>query len=174
MWKRLRHLAGRLFGFHAEIDALKGRIQELSWDRVFGMWTRNAFLQFCKVMPRGERTVVFIDLDRIHALNHRLGYAEVDRRVKGTFSIPLRSSDIVARWFSGDEIVILFDTNPDSALTKVREIEASAAEHGLTFTFAVGTWEVGVQGIEDVVTSLSTEARKRRGRRLARRERRAV
>src|SRR3972149_6988341 len=99
----VKALIGRILGYQSEIEALNRKLQELSWDQVFGMWTRTAFLQFCRVMPRGRRALVFIDLDHIHELNHKLGYAEVDRRVRSTFSIPLRSSDIVARGDSGDE-----------------------------------------------------------------------
>lgn len=152
---------GRMFGFQAQIDTLTEKLQELSWDKVFGMWTRTAFLQFCRVMPRGHRTVVFIDLDRIHSLNHELGYTEVDRRVKSAFSIPMRSSDIVARWYSGDEIVILFDNDHDSALAKVQALGASAAGQGLTFTFEVGAWEVGVQDIVEVIGGLSAANRRK-------------
>jgi diguanylate cyclase (GGDEF)-like protein len=126
------------------------------------MWTRTAFLQFCRVMPRGERIVAFIDLDHIHDLNHSQGYEEVDRRVKATFSIPLRSSDVVARWYSGDEIVILFDNDRESALAKVKELEASAARHGLTFTFEVGQWRVGEQDVVQMVNALSAASRLRR------------
>ena len=155
----IRKIIGRALGFQAQIDSLTEKLQELSWDKVFGMWTRTAFLQFCRIMPRGHRTVVFIDLDRIHSLNHELGYTEVDRRVKATFSIPLRSSDIVARWYSGDEIVILFDNDHESALAKVQALTASAAHQGLTFSFEVGTWEVGVQDIVEVIGGLSAANR---------------
>ena len=55
--KNLRRLYGRLFGFHQEIQELEKRVQELSWDEPFGMWTRGAFLQFCRVMPRGAVAV---------------------------------------------------------------------------------------------------------------------
>ncbi len=149
-------------GFQNQIDTLTTKLQELSWDSVFGMWTRTAFLQFCRVMPRGERTVVFIDLDRIHELNREKGYAEVDRRVKAAFSIPLRSSDVIARWYSGDEIVILFDNDRESALQKLQELQASAAAQGLSFTHEVGTWNVGVKGVVDVVDALSSANRLKR------------
>jgi GGDEF domain-containing protein len=152
---------GRALGYQQQIDSLSAKLEELSWDSVFGMWTRTAFLQFCRVMPRGERILVFIDLDRIHDLNHSLGYAEVDRRVKSTFSIPLRSSDVVARWYSGDEIAILFDNDRDSAIAKVRELESSAAVQGLTFTFEVGQWRVGEQDVVDVMNALSAANRRR-------------
>jgi diguanylate cyclase (GGDEF)-like protein len=155
----VRKLIGRFYGFQAQIDTLTEKLQELSWDKVFGMWTRTAFLQFCRIMPRGQRTVVFVDLDRIHSLNRTLGYSEVDKRVKCAFSIPLRSSDIVARWYSGDEIVILFDNDRDSALAKVHELELSAAAQGLTFTHEIGTWNVGVESIVDVVDGLSSANR---------------
>jgi GGDEF domain-containing protein len=156
---KLREAVGRILGYQDRIDALTTKLQELSWDSVFGMWTRTAFLQFCRVMPRGERTVVFIDLDGIHALNQAEGYAEVDRRVKAAFSIPMRSSDVIARWYSGDEIVILFDNDREGALQKIRALEASAASQGLTFTYVVGTWNVGVQGIVDVVDALASANR---------------
>ena len=154
---------GRALGYQQQIDSLAAKLEELSWDSVFGMWTRTAFLQFCRIMPRGERTLVFIDLDKIHELNHAKGYAEVDRRVKAAFSIPMRSSDIVARWYSGDEIVILFDNDRESALQKLHALEESAAAQGLSFSFEVGTWNVGVQGIVDVVDALSSANRLKQG-----------
>ena len=66
----LRQLAARLFGFDREIRALHEHIRGLSWDTAFGMWTRGAFLQFCQIMPRGTRTIVFLDLDHMHVPHH--------------------------------------------------------------------------------------------------------
>ena len=40
------------------------------------MWTRNAFLQFCHVMPRDVRWIAFLDMNKIHELNEELGYTE--------------------------------------------------------------------------------------------------
>ena len=166
----LRKLVGRVFGFDAEIEGLRGKIQEhsaeieglleqikdLSWDTSFGVWTRGAFLQFCHVMPRGARMLAFIDLDEIHMHNEKLGYSEVDRRVKATFSVSFRRSDLVARWYSGDEIVILFDTDlPEVADRKLAELRESAQSQGLSFKATVGTWDVGSGVIEDVVKELS-------------------
>ena len=153
----LRRLVGKLLGFEQELDELRQQVRELSWDETFGMWTRGAFLQFCQVMPRGPRVVIFIDLNHIHELNERLGYAEVDRRVKATFSMPFRRSDIVARWYSGDEIVILFDAGRAGAARKLEQLEQSAADQGLTFFWAIGDWEVGKKDIETVVNSLAEE-----------------
>ncbi len=158
----LRALLGELLGFQGEIRELRRRIDELSWDRVFGMWTRTAFLQFCRVMPRGPRTIAFIDLDCIHSLNRSHGYAEVDRRVRETFSIPFRKSDVVARWYSGDEIVILFDGGREGADRKIAELKRSAIAHGLGFAWEVGSWQAGTDDIVETVNALSEAMREGR------------
>lgn len=159
----LRQLVGRLFGFDAEINQLRRQVEELSWDSSFGMWTREAFLQFCHVMPRDTRCIAFIDLNRIHDLNEQLGYSEVDRRVKEMFSVPFRRSDIVARWYSGDEIVILFDSAPAIAQQKIEQLRKSGAEHDLTFYCEIGEWEIGKQTVESVVDGLAQRVLDRKG-----------
>jgi len=159
----LQRIVGRLFGFHDTIRDLERKVEELSWDDAFGMWTRSAFLQLCRVMPRQKRVVVFIDLDDIHGRNLQWGYVEVDRRIKKAFAIPLRRSDIVARWYSGDEIVILFDSDEQGAVRKVEELKRSAARQDLTFEYEIGAWDVGVESISDVVEAL-TERNRRRAR----------
>ncbi len=151
VWRRL---AGRIFGFHQEIAFLREQVDQLSWDTAFDMWTRGAFLPFCQVMPRSTRVVVFIDFDDIHRLNNQVGYADVDRRIRNTFSVPFRRSDVVARWYSGDEIVILFDSNREGAERKLEELTHWARKEGLSFKYALGEWEVGKQTAEDVIGAL--------------------
>lgn len=150
-----KQVISRIFGLHTHIAELERRIRELSWDNAFDMWTRNAFLQFCRVMPRGRRTVAFIDLDDVHGLNASLGYQEVDRRIQSAFAIPWRSSDIVARWYSGDEIVILFDNDYEGAEIKINELKASASDNGLGFAYEIGSWYVGEEPIEAPVERIS-------------------
>ena len=153
----LRKLAARIFGFEQEIAELEEKVKELSWDTAYGMWTRGAFLQFSQVMPRGRRTVVFIDFNEVHIHNRAHGYAEVDRRIRASFSVPFRSSDLVARWYSGDEMVILFDGDRDFAESALRELEESAKSNGLTFKCEIGVWEVGKRPVEEVVEKLSNK-----------------
>jgi GGDEF domain-containing protein len=153
----LREAVIRMFGLQREIKDLRTKVEELSWDEPFGMWTRGAFLQFCRVMPRGIKTVAFLDLDEIHSLNERLGYSEVNRKVRSTFSIPFRRSDLVARWFSGDEIVILLDCDREGAELKIAQLRESARRHGLSFTYEIGEWDVGRQSILKVIENLSSK-----------------
>jgi len=161
----LRQLLARLFGFDREIAALHEQVRELSWDTAYGMWTRGAFLQFCQIMPRGSRTIVFLDLDRIHVLNEKLGYLSVDRRISAAFGGLFRRSDVVARWYSGDEIVILFDADHQAALRKVDQLADSGRAQGLSFKYAIGEWEVGVEPIEDVVDRLAADVMAQKGAR---------
>lgn len=153
--KTIKHFIGAIFGFHQEIHALRERVAQLSWDANFGMWTRDAFLEFCRVMPRGVRIVAFIDLNDIHALNYQVGYTEVDRRIRATFAIPFRRSDLVARWYSGDEIVILFDSDRPGAEHKLSELRESAGRQGLTFVSEIGEWQVGQQPVIEAINALS-------------------
>jgi GGDEF domain-containing protein len=161
--ERIKRFLGRILGFEKELEDLRQRVRELSWDSAFGMWTRSAFLQFCRVMPRGQRAIAFLDLNDIHSLNHELGYVEVDRRVREAFAIPLRRSDIVARWYSGDEIVILFDSDLAGAEKKMEQLMESSQRHGLAFTSELGTWSVGQTDIVDAVNELSERNRKKGG-----------
>ena len=153
----MRAFVARIFGFDREIERLKEKIRMLSWDPVFGMWTRGAFLHFCELMPRGTRSVVFLDFDAIHELNRREGYEKVDERVRRTFSIPFRTSDIIARWYSGDEIVILFDADPAGVHLKLQQLIRSARENGLSFHYAHGLWRVGQEDIREVVGRLASQ-----------------
>ncbi len=143
------------FGFDKEILQLREKVEELSWDSAYGMYTRPAFVQFAQVMPRGRRILAFMDLDGIHRLDQELGFAEVDRRIHATFSVDFRRSDIVARWYSGDEIVILFDSERVGAQRKVDELGAAAAAQGLSFKYDLGEWDVGKEPVEDVIEELS-------------------
>ena len=135
-------LSVQVDGFYGE---LRRQVKGPSWETSFGMWTRGAFLQFCH-MPR---VIAFIDLNHIHELNEQLGYNELDRRVKEMFSVPFRRGYIVARWYSGDEIVILFDSDLTVAQQKIEQLRSSAAEQERTFYCEIGggVIEIGKQSV---------------------------
>jgi GGDEF domain-containing protein len=149
-----------------KIQELQRKVEELSRDDVYGIWTRAAFVQFCKVMPRGIRAIVFLDFDRIHELNSLVGYQEVDRRIRSALSINLRASDLMARWYSGDEIVILFDGDLEFAGKKIKELRESSSKNGLSFKYNVGMWEVGKKPIEVVIDDLSKSLSRKTDKKL--------
>lgn len=146
---------GKLFGIQAEIDALTLRVKVLSWDEPFGMLTRNGFLQHCHEMNPKARLVVFIDLDDIGDLNIKLGYTEVDRRVKSIFQDFCNANEVVARWYSGDEIVLLFDDLSNS-MQRIRDLHNTASALGVTFAYETGIWlKMDRMPIDAVINRLS-------------------
>lgn len=150
----IKHWLGKLFEFQAENDALQNKLSELSWDETFGMLTRNGFLYLCRDVSPQVRKVVFIDLDGIGDLNLELGYAEVDRRIKSIFNGFSNSNEIVARWYSGDEIVLVFDdlTAFDHRLHQLYK-EAEAV--GISFVYASGIWHKQHTPINEMIDRLS-------------------
>lgn len=150
----LREMVGRIFGYQGEIEDLNRQVSELSWDEPFGMLTRKAFLRVCQAITSGNRTVIFVDLDNIGNLNLQIGYTEVDRRIRSTFARLRNPGELVGRWYSGDEIVIVSDSQ-QGATWEIEELYRTANNYGISFTSAIGEWEPGKSSILEVVERLS-------------------
>lgn len=144
-----------------QIAILQAEIVELGWDTNFGMYTRNALLRYCRALESGTRQVAFIDLEAIHSLNLRYGYEEVNARVSAAFDTTWRREHTVGRWFSGDEIAIVFDgdTSPQKAQSCIGELEGRAHAQGLRLTWALGRWDVQSESIEEAMAPLIEELR---------------
>lgn len=153
--------AKRVAELTRQIALLQSEIAELGWDTNFGMFTRNALLRHCRSLEGDARQVAFVDLEAIHSLNLLYGYAEVDARVRATFDTPWRTLHTVARWFSGDEIAIVFDeaSSTEQARAQMCELESRAQAQGLGFDWAIGRWETGSESVEEAVARLAEEVR---------------
>ena len=148
---------GRIENVHThqeEIDHLRKQVQELSWDTAFEMWTRPAVLNLCNQIDDGMRTVVFLDLDDIGSLNLSFGYSEVDRRVRSLFAEIKDDRAIIGRWYSGDEIILIFDDD-FSAQNGLSSLYNKSLECGVGFTAARASWDVGQKPIQAVMEKLS-------------------
>lgn len=150
-----------LIKYHDENRKLRQQVAELSWDEPFGMLTRPAFLQLCRQLPVMPRWVAFLDMNNIGSLNLAHGYTEVDRRIRALFAGFRNRQDIVARWYSGDEIVILFagSKSPQAAMI---DLVAKAGEVGLEFIYQTGVWDSRHGTIEQTVNGLSRSAGRRK------------
>lgn len=156
---RMKVLISKLFGFDREIDGLKHQVKTLMWDPAFGVYTRGGLMNVIHEGIDEPRMVAFLDFDGIHELNRELGYAEVDRRVRTVLRV-FRKSDIIAgRWFSGDEIVVVFhrDTSSADAYSALVRLRAVASEHGLAFSFAVSPWNPANRALSEIIEILARQ-----------------
>lgn len=94
-----------------QIAQLQAELAELKYDKAFGILTRPAVaIEYRKNVSGGY--VIFLDLDEIHELNDRLGYAQVDRLIKRALKIRSTDLRLAGRWASGDELFFYIQGNP--------------------------------------------------------------
>jgi GGDEF domain-containing protein len=136
------------------VTALRAQVLRLAYDDAFGMLTRPALLDRAERLPDGEYFVLALDLDGVHELNSQVGYEEVNRRVRDSFIPVFRHTDLVGRWYSGDEILILLPYDSETAIGLVKRLRREAAANSLSFTHALGTWPHPREALEDVVARL--------------------
>lgn len=163
----LKKLVARVFGFHAELESVRQEVEKLSHDDAFGILTRQGLMANCrKGDPR--KAVIFLDFDRIHELNHELGYENVNKRIKAIFNLPVRSSDIrLGRWWSGDECVVLVDGDSSAAEAVLDRLRIQAQQQGLSFSAAAGIWNSQEEPLGSCVEQLAKEVMEQKTARVA-------
>jgi len=162
---RMKRVIAKAFGFDKalqilgyENSKLKQKVKTLGWCNEFGMFTRPALEEACNSLPRGsQRFVIFLDMDDLHRANELWGYETVNEKIRRSFQMR-RQSDIVGRWYSGDEILLVMDTNDrEGTRLALENLLRVARQNGLSFTYAIGLWEKDQESIVDLVSTLSTQ-----------------
>jgi len=94
-----------------KMQALLDAIHRLSYDKAFGILTRNAVEESVRGVTVFD--VAFLDFDNVHGLNAVLGYDKVNLLFREVFSAmkSMYPNLIVGRWFSGDEIVVVAESD---------------------------------------------------------------
>ena len=139
----------------SSVPALLEHIRKLSHDDSFGMLTRPALLHQAGQLHGPSYIVAFIDLDHLRVHNQAHGYDEVNNRVRKTFRPALRYCDLVGRWFSGDELVLILSPNDEMAQGLIDRLHLHATANNLSFTHAVATWRPASQRLVTVINKLS-------------------
>jgi diguanylate cyclase (GGDEF)-like protein len=135
-------------------------------DPLTGALNRRAFFDITEYeLNRSRRyghatTIAYIDLDNFKGINDRLGHAVGDSlliSVTKTISSNIRSTDILSR-FGGDEFVILLpETQSESAATFLKKIhnqlnQAMAAKNWpVSFSIGAVTYPKSPPGVEEVI-----------------------
>jgi hypothetical protein len=142
----IRTVIGKLFGFKREIALVQEKYEKLLWDSNFGVHSRAGLDEFGKHLDEKYKTVGFIDFDGVRELNAKYGYEDVNRRIKATLKEITGVTDVfVARWFSGDELVVL--SCHDKKTTDRLLANASSKGfifHDAHFTHYVQEWDAKI------------------------------
>lgn len=144
----------------AEIEALRATVALLSVHQGYGVLTCEAGRLALQQAQGREVDLLYCDLDGLHGHNERLGYAEVDRRVKAAFR--RRASDTVAALkASGDEFFFIVKAGEGAGLA-VR-LQAELEARGLSATWAVVERTRDAQGALTVAVERVRMAKAARG-----------
>lgn len=106
-----------------ELERLRAENEFLSRDRAYGGLTRPGVEIEHRKRAQECQYVVYLDLNKVHTLNHLHGESQVDRMIRGAFEFHIRERDLVVfgRWKSGDEIVFLISGDPDGFTGRLHE-----------------------------------------------------
>jgi GGDEF domain-containing protein len=143
---------------------LQLELNALAFDVSYGILTRQGLDRHWRQTRHAAINfeIVFMDLDAMHLANERLGYEEVDRRIRASFG--LRATDVlIARWYSGDEIVAIVPVGDGHGMAE--RILACLQTNGLSATCAIAPAQCNLtEAVKAAATKVQTaKAENRRG-----------
>ncbi len=116
----------------AESELMRSRT-----DHTFGIYSRYGIERIVQQWRRQPMFLIFGDLDHIHELNEEHGYEAVDRSVRTAFQEikeRLEPGMLLARWYSGDEWILVFRRDPAKYLDL---IISTFKDEGISLTLAM-------------------------------------
>ena len=124
-----------------DVATLQAMLLKAYTDDVYGCSTRAGLM--AGYTPTEGDAVLFLDIDGMGLMNKELGYPTVNANIKRaltTFQVraesELRAGDLIcARWFSGDEIVVIAQAQHINGLA-ARMVEHLSA-NGISATMAI-------------------------------------
>jgi diguanylate cyclase (GGDEF)-like protein len=153
------------------LAGLNVALQYARTDYLTGIPNNRAFYDLAQgEMARSRRygspfTLVYLDIDDIHAVNQRFGHSVGDALIRSlavTLRKSLRGSDLVARLGADDFAILLPETGPEAAQGVLRKLEtvlavasqksqwaSSLSIGGVTFLSAPDTVEGALNRAED-------------------------
>lgn len=118
------------------LNTLSKRIGQMSTCPTYRCLTRQGVDRRWQKIKTNHQSmhVIFLDIDCMHRANEMWGYTEVDAKIARSLE-QVRRNELVGRWYSGDEIVILCEAT-ESQQTAER-IQLAFEGNGLSATFGV-------------------------------------
>ncbi|MFH1539459.1 MAG: hypothetical protein ABIH66_10905 [bacterium] len=137
------------------MELLRRKYEKMLWDPNFEIFSRAGLDEIIENSMDEYRTVAFIDFDDVHQLNQKYGYDDVNRRIRSTLRRLAKSPEVfVARWYSGDEMVVLSGHDEWMTASLVEEASKTGECNGVPFTHQTGGWD-GKTPFKHVVDDLS-------------------
>jgi diguanylate cyclase (GGDEF)-like protein len=128
------------------------QIKQLHLCSSYGCLTRQGVdAQWQRHKNKSNQSLIFLDLDKIHDLNEKWGYTVVDAKIKA--SLKCRKNELLGRWYSGDELIIIVPTQ--EALATCNRIQNQLENNGLSGTFAIVPINKNNKHISDAVKKAS-------------------
>lgn len=131
------HRSGTIIGLDIE-KIRKGyerATEKLCSDVIFNILNRNGLEE--KISQINEEfNAIFMDFNDIHDLNQLFGYEKVNSKIRRSFEVFRSDKILIGRWFSGDEMVIIYPINVKDDVILARLSECTNAQ-GLSFKYAL-------------------------------------
>lgn len=137
----------------------KKDIEQLMFNRSFGVLTREAFRLLITRIPTDSTALVVFDIDNMKAANTKLGKEEVNKRLALAFSF--RSGDILlGQTFSGDEFAALI--HGDDAEGFALRLQQALHQQGMSATIVIETYvgDSTFSTTEDMVSTMKANNQK--------------
>jgi len=143
----IRSFIGNLLGFDRELAAIKKKYEKLLWDPSFEVYSHAGLEEIGKTLGDKYKTVAFIDFDDVRELNNIYGYEEVNRIIRDTLKeLSSAAGVFIARWFSGDEVVMLSRNDKDTTENIVANAYLIGTFfNGMPFTYHIEVWDEKVR-----------------------------
>lgn len=154
-------IAGFAIHQRQQIKKQRQEIKRLHICPTYGCLSRQGINSYWNSLQRKDGlAIVFLDIDHMGELNSRLGYQEVDQRLSRAFS-QVRSNELLGRWYSGDELVMLVPRI--EAIAAATRIQNALKLEGISATFGIANAEG--QFLSDIVKQASAlvQESKRKG-----------
>lgn len=149
-----KNIAERLFGYIEETVELLSDMGRLAYtDDVSGLPNSRAAryaikqcLSKCE-LNGGHLSLLFVDGDNLRLYNDNLGYSfgnEMIRKLGAILSAETSPGDLVTRWLSGDEFMIIkMGATKEEAIAKANEICSTVREQSVSWIYPVSV-SIGV------------------------------
>lgn len=134
------------------VIVLRLQIQKLHFCPSYGCLNRQGVdVQWQRHKNKSNQSLIFLDLDNIHQCNEKWGYSVVDAKIKA--SLKCRKNELLRRWYSGDELIIILPTQ--EALATCNRIQNQLENNGLSGNFAIVPINKNIKHISEVVKKAS-------------------